>query len=176
MPIGDTYKLINSIDLTQDNKSILNQVNKAYYSPTVTVKTYPISDVTSIVETIAKNWDVIEEKIEKEKAIKEQSNLKIAQRRNQALRSRVKHVHWSGNTCIMYWNDGTQTKARWDTAEDFDPEKAMLTCIARKYYDDTGIYNEVLRKYAGDGWDHYGKSFGFSYDEDTDNVERWWGD
>lgn len=175
MPIGDTYNLFNSINY--DRESILNQIK---YCSTVIPKTYPQNDMTSIVKTVAENWDVIEKKIEEEKDIKEQSNLKVTQRRNRALRNRVKHVHWSGNTCIMYWNDGTQTKARWDLAEDFDPEKAMLTCIARKYYGDTGIYNEVLRKYEQDGWDHFEKHYMIpekEYDDDIFESSRmFWGD
>lgn len=81
---------------------------------------------------------------------------KRKQEKNRYLRSLIKHVHWSGNTCIVYWSDGTQTKAHWDSSADFfDPEKAILVCIARKFYRGTGLYNEVLEKYSGDGVDHY---------------------
>ena len=55
----------------------------------------------------------------------------------------------------MYWNDGTQTKARWNNNECFDPEKAMLVCMARKLFNNTSIYNEVIQKYENDSWDHY---------------------
>ena len=77
------------------------------------------------------------------------------QRFNKEMRGLVKHVHWSGNTCIVYWNDGTQTKSHWDDLEFFDPEKAILVCMARKLYQNSNIYNEVIKKYADDGWDHY---------------------
>lgn len=63
----------------------------------------------------------------------------------------VKHVQFSGNRCIIFWNDGTQTKSVWNENEYFDPEKAILAAMARKLYEDTGLYNEVLQKYYNDG-------------------------
>ena len=74
---------------------------------------------------------------------------------NKFYRNLVKHVHWSGNCCIVYWSDGSQTKAFWDDNEDFDPEKAILVCMARKLFGNTNIYNEVIHKYELDGWIHW---------------------
>lgn len=112
----------------------------------------------NVIDYITNNWNDISEKIWDAEARKEQSQLLTRQRTNKYYRSFVKHVHWSGDTCIVYWNDGTQTKARWNSNETFDPEKAILVCMARKLYGDTNIYNEVLKKYENDGWNHYDKN------------------
>ncbi len=120
-------------------------------------KTYLTKD--DALDVVAKNWDELQKKIEDVNIQKVRADLLATQRKNKYYRSLVKHVHWSGNTCIMYWQDGSQTKARWNAAEDFDPEKAMLVCMARKLFADTNIYNEVLKKYADDGWDHFEKTF-----------------
>lgn len=117
--------------------------------------------VTDVIEgrlpmqEYVENYDEFQEAVEAAKKRKAAIELKKIQDRNFELRSMVKHVHWSGNTCITYWNDGTTTKAHWDCNEPFDPEKAILVCMARKLYKDTGLYNEVLYKYCNDGYDHF---------------------
>lgn len=120
--------------------------------------------ITSSINADAKNyivnhWDEIQEQVEAEKEKQEKREFENRIAANKRYRSLVKHVHWSGNTCIMYWKDGTITKARWNAWEDFDPEKAMLVCMARKLYNNSGLYNEVLEKYADDGWDHFDREF-----------------
>ena len=107
------------------------------------------------IDYIVNNWDEISERIWDAEARKEHEELVAKQKINKYYRNLVKHVHWSGNTCIVYWNDGTQTKSHWNALEAFDPEKAILVCMARKLFGNTNIYNEVIQKYEGDGWDHY---------------------
>lgn len=107
---------------------------------------------------IANNWESIQKEIAKNEIAKKEAEKKKVQTKNKRLRKLIKHVHWSGDTCIMYWSDGTQTKARWDGRELFDAEKAMLVCIARKLFENTGIYNEVLDKYRDDGYEHFEKT------------------
>lgn len=126
------------------------------------------SNKKDALDIIANNWDEIQKRILDVNANREYEALAAQQRTNKFYRNLVKHVHWSGNTCIMYWRDGSQTKARWNAAEDFDPEKAMLVCMARKLFADTNIYNEVLQKYADDGWDHFEKTFWKDEDEYND--------
>lgn len=109
---------------------------------------------SQVQDYIAKNWDSIQDKIDRKNQEEERKKEEAIRRRNRKLRGRIKHVHWSGNTCIVYWWDNTTTKAHWNDNEPFDAEKAILVCIARKYYENTGLYNEALRKYEEDGNKH----------------------
>lgn len=113
----------------------------------------------SLEDTAVKSWlmnhsEEIDDVIAEGKARKEELRLMATQAKNERLRNLVKHVHWSGNTCIVYWNDGTQTKSHWTSEEPFDAEKAILVCMARKLYENTNLYNEVLHKYESDGYAH----------------------
>ena len=126
--------------------------------------------IKDVVDIITHNWDDITEKICDAEARKEHNRLMGRQAFNKHYRSFVKHVHWSGNTCVVYWHDGTYTKAHWNPNEFFDPEKAILVCMARRLYGDTNIYNEVLQKYAPDGWDHYEKAGLFVQENDGEWV------
>lgn len=106
---------------------------------------------------LAQNWDEVVQKKEEIEAVKKAQELRTIESRNKRLRGLVKHVNWSGNTCIVYWSDGTYTKSRWNPNEAFDPEKAILVCMARKLYQNTGLYNEVLKKYEDEGYLHHFK-------------------
>ena len=138
------------------NNDLSSYISTFAANPAISAATCNNHDLYKIInEHIVSNWDNLQEKAKDYEAKREQDKLKGRQVVNKYCRSLVKHVHWSGNTCIMYWSDGTQTKARWDNAEDFDPEKAMLVCMARKLFMNSGIYNEVLEKYKDAGWDHW---------------------
>lgn len=124
-----------------------------------TISTINSTIAVNLEDIAVKNWimkhsDDIDDIIAEGKARKEKLELREIQARNERLRKLVKHVHWSGNTCIVYWNDGTQTKSHWTSEEPFDAEKAILVCMARKLYENTNIYNEVLHKYENDGYTH----------------------
>lgn len=130
-------------------KAWANVIPSSYEPYKVTI------DPKLVQKVVEDNWDEIQESVKIGLERKEQSELMAKQRFNKEMRGLVKHVHWSGNTCIVYWNDGTQTKSHWDNHEPFDAEKAILVCMARKLYQDSNIYNEVLEKYADDGRKHY---------------------
>lgn len=124
-------------------------------------------DDEKIIDVIVNNWDIISKKMYEAELQEEQRSLKEVQKRNRYYRHLIKYVHWSGRTCVVYWNDGTWTKSHWSPEEFFDPEKAILVCMARKLYGNTNIYNEVLQEYAESGWDHYEKE-NFFLDENKD--------
>lgn len=128
-----------------------------------------------IRDYIFENAEDVEDLIESGKAKKERQRLEWRKAHNKIQRDLVKHVKFSGDTCIIYWGDGQITKSRWDHSEDFDPEKAILAAMARKLFGDTNIYCEVLQKYAGDGWDHYENYIypNFVYGED---LNDYWSD
>ena len=146
----DACTSLTSTSLTSANPFYTAVVDRAFTTP-------PANKITDEAgrNWVFKNADKIEEIIAAGKKEREDRELLIRQNKNKYYRSFVKHVKFSGNTCIVYWNDGTTTKSHWDRFETFDPEKAILAAIARKHFGDTNIYCEVLKKYAGDGWDYY---------------------
>ena len=148
MPISDIIDAatINGVFVTADP-----------YITTTNSNPYLTATKKETIDYIINNWDEISERIWDAEARKEQQELIAKQKKNKYYRGLVKHVHWSGNTCVVYWNDGIQTKAHWNDDEFFDAEKAILVCMARKLFGNTNIYNEVIQKYEGDGWDHYEK-------------------
>ena len=134
-------------EIKVDNKDLIYKISQGF----------DITIDNEIQNYIANSWDTIQEKAEKIKKNKEELDMLAVQGKNRRLRNLVKHVHWSGNTCIVYWNDGSYTKSHWNPNEAFDPEKAILVCMARKLYENTNIYNEVLKKYEDDGYLHHFK-------------------
>lgn len=64
--------------------------------------------------------------------------------RNKRLRGLVKKVILNGDVTIVLWNDGTKTIVRRDKNDVYDPEKAILACMAKKLYENTGIFNEPI--------------------------------
>lgn len=116
-----------------------------------------INSEKEFLDYLSQHFDEIKEKAEDLKALQENYALQERKARNRELRNLIKDVRWNRYACIVYWKDGTKTKALWDPCEDFDPEKAILVCIARKMYKDTGLYNEVLEKYSMAGWEEYEK-------------------
>lgn len=103
---------------------------------------------------------------------KEEIRLREAQKRNARLRNLIQHVKWDGTACIVYWNDGTQTKAIWNDEERFDPEKALLVCIGRKFYQENpNVLNNMLDKWSPAGWNHYFDNL--TKDKWTED-NKWW--
>ena len=130
---------------------------------------YKIYNANEIRDFIRQNLDIIKDEVEKTEKIKEEIKLIEKQTHNKKLRDRVKHVKFSGDACIVYWNDGNTTVVRWDHEEEYDPEKAILAAMAKKLYSGSNIYCEVLKKYAEDGWNHY---FDYLMDNDVNRMER----
>lgn len=64
--------------------------------------------------------------------------------RNKRLRGLVKKVILNGDVTVVLWNDGTKTIVRRDKNDVYDPEKAILACMAKKLYENTGIFNEPI--------------------------------
>lgn len=145
---------------------VSTQVNPFSYG--VSNKQWNVADVVS--DQAGRKWvfdhaDEIEDIIADAKAKKEHQKLLHRQAINKYYRSLIKHVKFSGDACIAYWNDGTETVVRWDRREPYDPEKAILAAMAKKLYGGTNIYCEVLKKYEDDGWIHYDEEL-----EDWDGV------
>lgn len=106
-------------------------------------------------EWIFKHADEVEDIIEDGKAKQEREKLNARRKINRYYRNLVKHVKFSGDACIVYWGEDDYTVVRWDHDEEWDAEKAILACMAKRLFGNTNIYCEVLQKYAPAGEDHY---------------------
>ena len=115
----------------------------------------PVTEAERIIKDIVKDSDYYEKVIEDEVKLQEEKELKKRQEENKFYRSLVKDVKFSGDRCIVFWKDGTKTMSKWNPFDSFDPEKAILVCMARKLYNDNNVFLEVLDKYSDKGWDVY---------------------
>ena len=82
-----------------------------------------------------------------ERAEKE-SKLLQAQLQNKRLRAMVKKVIFSGDRTIIMWNDGTKTVTQCHELDVYDKEKGILACMAKKLYENTNLFNEVIQEYV----------------------------
>lgn len=62
----------------------------------------------------------------------------------------VKKVIFSGNRTIIMWNDGTKTVTKCHELDAYDKEKGILACMAKKLYENTNLFNEVVRAYVSE--------------------------
>ena len=79
----------------------------------------------------------------------EESKLLQAQLQNKRLRAMVKKVIFSGDRTIIMWNDGTKTVTQCHEFDVYDKEKGILVCMAKKLYENTNLFNEVIQEYVG---------------------------
>ena len=78
----------------------------------------------------------------------EESKLLQAQLQNKRLRAMVKKVIFSGDRTIIMWNDGTKTVTQCHELDVYDKEKGILACMAKKLYENTNLFNEVIQEYV----------------------------
>ena len=78
----------------------------------------------------------------------EESKLLQAQLQNKRLRAMVKKVIFSGDRTIIMWNDGTKTVTQCHEFDVYDKEKGVLACMAKKLYENTNLFNEVIQEYV----------------------------
>lgn len=88
------------------------------------------------------------DQLQEEEEEKKRAEFARVQAHNAVLRDMVEDVKFSGPCTIVFWNDGTKTMVRCHEKDHMDQEKGILACMAKKLYDNTNIFNEVLREYA----------------------------
>ena len=49
---------------------------------------------------------------------------------------------------VVLWKDGTKTVVKCSEGDEYDPEKGLLLCIAKKAYGNNGRFNDVLREHV----------------------------
>ena len=85
------------------------------------------------------------EKLEKDEA------LKAIQERNKDLRGKIVDVKFSGNRTIVFFGDGTKVVVKCQEGDTFDKEKGLAVACMKKLFDNTNVFNEVMRKWCGNG-------------------------
>lgn len=92
--------------------------------------------------------------------------------------SPIKRVIFNNPATIVYWKDGIKTVVKCDPEDVFDPEKGLLLAIAKRYFGNTGHYNDVLREHAPLCYQHAGPDDMYAYhcninsDEALQRIKR----
>lgn len=60
----------------------------------------------------------------------------------------VVKVIFNNPATIVFWNDGTKTVVKCSENDTFDAEKGLALAIAKKCYGNTGVYNDVFKKWV----------------------------
>lgn len=78
------------------------------------------------------------------------TELRDLQKRNKKLRDMVKEVKFSGDRTIVFFNDGTKTVVQCQEGDTFDKEKGLAVACMKKLFENTNIFNEVMRKWCNE--------------------------
>lgn len=89
-----------------------------------------------------------QEALNKQLQEKEEKEKREIQERNKRLRNRIQKVIFNGPVTVVFWEDGTKTSVKCRDFDLPDAEKAILECMAKKFYEDTNIFQDELRKYC----------------------------
>jgi len=59
----------------------------------------------------------------------------------------IERVIFNEPATIVYWKDGTKTIVKCQPGDDYDDEKGLALCIAKKYLGNKSNFNNVFKKY-----------------------------
>lgn len=121
----------------------------------------------NITPSLVKSFYEAKEAMERQE---EESKLLQAQLQNKRLRAMVKKVIFSGDRTIIMWNDGTKTVTQCHELDVYDKEKGILACMAKKLYENTNLFNEVIQEYV-DFETEVPRTIVDSYMVDIDSLE-----
>ena len=116
--------------------------NNKFIPVDTSIKTDYVYDVTP---SFVKSFREAEARMEKEAREKE---LREKQIKNKRLRDMVKKVIINKPCTIIMWNDGTKTVTQCHELDSYDPEKGILACMAKKLYENTNLFNEIVQEYV----------------------------
>jgi hypothetical protein len=91
------------------------------------------------------SFHVTKERMEREA---KEAELRKSQKQNKRLRSMVKKVILNNPCTIIIWGDGSKTVVKCHESDTYDPEKGILACMAKKLYENTNLFNEVINAYV----------------------------
>lgn len=67
--------------------------------------------------------------------------------RKQMFMKRIKKVIFADPATIIYWSDGDKTVVKCGENDKFDPEKGLAMAIAKKFFDNSGFYYDIFKKW-----------------------------
>ena len=71
----------------------------------------------------------------------------IIRTRRQINTQRIKKVIFNDPATIVFWSDGSKTVVKCGGNDTFDPEKGLAMAISKKFFDNTGYYYDVFKKW-----------------------------
>lgn len=95
-------------------------------------------------------WKSLNDAKEKHEELVNYENLREVQKKNKRLREMVKEVKFSGDRTIVFFNDGTKTVVQCQEGDTFDKEKGLAVACMKKLFENTNIFNEVMRKWCNE--------------------------
>lgn len=95
-------------------------------------------------------WKVLDDSRKQYEKLEKDETLKSIQERNKDLRGRIVDVKFSGNRTIVFFRDGTKTIVKCQEGDTFDKEKGLAMACMKKLFENTNIFNEVMRKWCND--------------------------
>ena len=100
-----------------------------------------------------------------DKLIKEQKKReeKIRRKFNETSVNQIKRVKYDNPWTIVFWNDGTVTKAKCHENDVWSEAAGLNACIAKHFFQTAGAYNKVMKTYCHE--ENYSNQCDDSYDE-----------
>ena len=131
------------------DKQMLNITNDWYLKGEVgtgvTISIPEDKRVYNVTPDLVKSFREVEARMEKEAKEKE---LREKQVKNKRLRRMIKKVILNDPCTIILWSDGTKTVTKCHELDSYDPEKGILACMAKKLYENTNLFNEIIQEYV----------------------------
>ena len=62
----------------------------------------------------------------------------------------INRVMFRNPATVVFWSDGTKTVVRCQPGDVYNPDTGLALCVAKKYFGNTGKFNEVFKKYLGE--------------------------
>ena len=64
------------------------------------------------------------------------------------LMGKIKRVVFNDPATIVFWSDGTKTVVKCQDGDVYSKREGLAMCIAKKHFGNTGLYNDVFRKWV----------------------------
>ena len=87
------------------------------------------------------------EELEEELELQEKERV---QRQNKRLRQMIKNVIFSNDRTIVFFDDGTKVIVQCQPEDEFDKEKGLAVACMKKLFENTNVFNDVMRKWCND--------------------------
>lgn len=123
----------------------------------------------NVTPDLVKSFREAEARMEKEAKEKE---LREKQVKNKRLRRMVKKVVLNDPYTIIIWNDGTKTVTKCHKLDSYDPEKGILACMAKKLYENTNLFNEIIQEYVDFDTDFENKCFKSELEQTKKTIDK----